>query len=84
MQTAYQEKEPPNPKGVQVEFVTDIQSMLECFVSLYELKKSSLQEVFLRPCSQYEDGNCSSDDDYTHCANVTNSQLNVINSLTQF
>lgn len=58
MQTAGVKK-PFQPKCVQVEFVANIQPMLECFVSLYELEKSSLQDVFLCPSSQYEDVNSS-------------------------
>lgn len=34
---------------VQIMFITNFQAMLECFISLYELRNSSLQEVFLRP-----------------------------------
>lgn len=57
MQASKLEKDANNAKSkcVQVVFVTNIQVMLECFISLYELRKSSLQEVFLRPCSQFEE-----------------------------
>lgn len=55
MHTAYIDKKTPNPKNIQVEFVTSIQAMVECFLSLYELKKSSLQDVFLYPSSQCDD-----------------------------
>lgn len=54
MHTAFIDKKTPNPKNIQVEFVTNIQAMVECFVSLYEIKKSTLQDVFLCPNSQCE------------------------------
>lgn len=47
---------------LQIAFITNIQTMLECFISLYELRNSSLQEVFLRPSSQFED--YDADDDF--------------------
>ncbi|XP_055312579.1 uncharacterized protein LOC129574522 isoform X2 [Sitodiplosis mosellana] len=64
MQTDFVDRKKFIPKCIQVEFVTNIQPMLECFVSLYELRKSSLQYVFLRPSSQYEEVNSSIDDDF--------------------
>lgn len=39
---------------VQVSFLANIQAMLECFISLYELRKSLLQDFFLRPSKQFE------------------------------
>lgn len=59
MQTGRVEKKPIESKCLQVEFVTNIQPLLEFYVSLYELRKSSLQDVFLHPSSQYEDVNSS-------------------------
>lgn len=41
-------------KFIQVIFVTNIQALLEIFISLYELRRSTLQEVFLRPSEQFE------------------------------
>lgn len=49
-------------KYVQVTFVTSVKDALECFISLYLLDKSSLQDVFLRPFTQIDDYN--PDDDY--------------------
>lgn len=49
---------------IQVSFVTNVQAMLECFISLYELKKSSLQDAFLHPSIQYEDMNGPADSDF--------------------
>lgn len=49
---------------IQVLFVTNVQAMLECFISLYELKKSSLQDAFLHPSIQYEDMNGPADSDF--------------------
>lgn len=42
-------------KFLQVAFITNIETMLECYISLYELKNSSLQEMFLHPSSQLEE-----------------------------
>lgn len=44
-------------KYIQVTFVTNIQAMLEIFISLYELRRSTLQDVFLCPSSQFEGHN---------------------------
>lgn len=44
-------------KFIQVTFVTNIQAMLEIFISLYELRRSTLQDVFLSPSSQFEEFN---------------------------
>lgn len=46
-----------NVKFIQTTFVTNIQAMLENFVSLYELRQSSLLDVFLRPSSQFDEFN---------------------------
>lgn len=51
-------------KFIQVSFMANIQTMLECFVSLYELQKSSLLEVFLRPSKQFEDEYDPVDDEF--------------------
>lgn len=48
-------------KGLQIAFVTNIQAMLECFISLYELDNSTLLDVFLHPSSQFEDYNPNDD-----------------------
>lgn len=42
-------------KFLQVAFITNIETMLECYISLYDMRNSSLQEVFLRPSSALED-----------------------------
>lgn len=66
MQASITEKNKVNMVGkcLQVCFITNIQNMLECFVSLYELRNSSLLEVFLRPSSQFEFQDPSMDVDY--------------------
>lgn len=57
MQASKIEKDANNVKAqyVLVAFLNNVQVMLERFKGLYELKNSSLQEVFLRPCSQFND-----------------------------
>lgn len=57
-------------KYLQVIFVTNVKDMLECFISLYLLNKSSLQDVFLCPSIQFEDYNPS--DDYEKTDRVCN------------
>lgn len=44
-----------NEKFIQSKFATNIQTMLECYVSLHELRHSTLKEVFLQPSSQFEE-----------------------------
>lgn len=44
-----------NGRYIQITFVTNIQAMLENFISLFELRQSMLLEVFLRPSSQFDD-----------------------------
>ncbi|XP_031636106.1 uncharacterized protein LOC116348997 [Contarinia nasturtii] len=50
------------PKCLQVTFVANVQAMLEYFISLFELRKSSLLEVFLCPSSQHVDQSQTAND----------------------
>lgn len=54
MQASLVDKNKSQFKYLQIAIVTNIGAMLECFVSLYELRHSTLQEVFLNPSSQLE------------------------------
>lgn len=50
-------------KFLQVSFLTNIEAMLECYISLYELRNSSLREVFLRPSGALEENESIDDSD---------------------
>lgn len=58
-----------NGKYLQITFVTNIQAMLEIFISLYELQRSTLKEVFLCPSSQFDDFN--ENDEFVHTRYVS-------------
>lgn len=63
-------------KYIQTAFITNIEAMLQSFIGIYELEKSSLKDVFLKPSSQLEDNK--------EIATVDMTQMDQVNRIDDF